>query len=81
MAKVRSSFDAPPKPRKRRTEASMLRGLGFDPVVSSVWLYHQDHMTQNEIAKLLGVSRPTVVNYLTEGLRRGLVRIDRKSVV
>jgi DNA-binding transcriptional regulator LsrR (DeoR family) len=52
-----------------------MTGLGFDPVVISVWLYYRDHMTQGAIAELLGVSRATVINYLDEGRRRGLVQI------
>jgi DNA-binding transcriptional regulator LsrR (DeoR family) len=46
-----------------------------DAVVWATWLYYEDQLTQNEIAKLLGVSRATIVNYLQEARKRGIVRI------
>jgi DNA-binding transcriptional regulator LsrR (DeoR family) len=62
--------------RDRKDDPSIaLLGLGFDPVVISVWLYYQNQMTQGDIAQLLGVSRATVINYLDEGRRRGLVQV------
>ncbi len=38
-------------------------------------LYYGEGLTQNEIAKRIGVSRATVVNYLREGRERGVVDI------
>ena len=46
-----------------------------DAVVWATWLYYEDQLTQNEIAKILGVSRATIVNYLQEARKRGIVRI------
>lgn len=52
-----------------------------DAVVWATWLYYEDQLTQNEIAKLLGVSRATIVNYLQEARKRGIVRILMNSEV
>ncbi len=38
-------------------------------------LYYQEGMNQGEIAKRLGLSRATIVNYLREGKERGIVDI------
>ncbi len=38
-------------------------------------LYYKDGLTQNEIAKRLGVSRPTVVNYLRQAREQNIVDI------
>ncbi|MEA3536160.1 sugar-binding transcriptional regulator [Rhizobium sp. CC-YZS058] len=46
-----------------------------DAIVWAAWLYYEDQLTQHEIAKLLGVSRATIVNYLQEARKRGIVRI------
>lgn len=40
-----------------------------------VHLYYERDLTQNEIAKLLGLSRPKVSRILSEARRRGIVRI------
>jgi DNA-binding transcriptional regulator LsrR (DeoR family) len=61
--------------REHFQNSEPMTGLGFDPVVISVWLYYRDQMTQGGIAELLGVSRASVINYLDEGRRRGLVQI------
>lgn len=69
---------------KREGPSSPVRaagaGLGVptefdDAVVWAAWLYYADQMTQNEIAKLLGVSRATIVNYLQEARERGIVSV------
>ncbi len=54
-------------------------GLHMDPVVSAAWLYYEDHLTQSDIAQLLGVSRATIINYLSEARRRGVVKISIAS--
>jgi DNA-binding transcriptional regulator LsrR (DeoR family) len=48
----------------------------LDPVLAAAWYYYQDELTQGEIAVLLGVSRATVVNYLSEARTRGIVQIS-----
>ncbi len=48
---------------------------GYNPVVRAAWLYYQDGLKQNDIAEILGVGRTTVVNYLQEARRLGIVSI------
>ena len=53
-----------------------------DVVTWAAWLYYIDQMTQIDVAKVLGVSRASVVNYLQEARDRGLVSIhfDKKLI-
>ena len=44
-------------------------------------LYYLQEMNQVEIAKLLGVSRPTVSRLLAEAKREGVVEIKVKNMV
>ncbi len=46
-----------------------------DAVVWAAWLYYVDQLTQSDIAKMIGVSRATIVNFLQEARERGLVSI------
>ena len=50
-----------------------------DAIVWAAWLYYADQMTQSEIAKALGVSRATIVNYLQEARERGIVTVSISS--
>lgn len=50
-----------------------------EAIVEVTWCYYQDGMNQNEIAERLGISRATVVNYLSEARRRDYVRITLDS--
>lgn len=50
--------------------------FGGDVVIWAMWLYYGEARTQNDIAKMLGVSRASVANYLAEARRRGLVSIS-----
>lgn len=50
-----------------------------DAIVWAAWLYYADEMTQSEIAKMLGVSRATIVNYLQEARARGIVTVRISS--
>lgn len=50
-----------------------------DPIIWAAWLYYEDQLTQNDIAKKMGVSRATIVNYLQEARQRGVVRILMNS--
>lgn len=47
-----------------------------DPIAWTAWLYFAEHLTQNEVAREIGVSRATIANYLTEARTRGLVSIN-----
>ena len=46
-----------------------------DAIIEATWAYYHDGLNQNDIAKRLGVSRASVVNYLTEARKRDYVRI------
>jgi deoxyribonucleoside regulator len=59
-------------PRRRQTG----RISGENVVVECAWMYYEEGLNQKEIADRLGISRATVVNYLSEARARGLVRIQ-----
>src|SRR6185369_10278804 len=65
--------------RKNGTEAVAepipLR-YGDDPYVWACWLYYEDHMTQGDIAEIMGISRATVNSYLADARARGIVNIS-----
>lgn len=68
--------DLKPKVAAQPQALSRLVGaLSLDPVVSAAWLYYEDQLTQSDIAKILGVSRATVIHYLHEAKRQGIVSI------
>ncbi|MEO9337576.1 bifunctional sugar-binding transcriptional regulator/dihydroxyacetone kinase subunit DhaK [Mesorhizobium sp. SB112] len=50
-----------------------------DPLLWAGWLYAQDGMTQNEIAKTMGISRATVNGYLSEARSRGIVSLTMET--
>ena len=50
--------------------------FGGDPVTWAMWLYYAEGRTQNDVAKMLNVSRASIANYLAEARRRRLVSID-----
>lgn len=52
-----------------------------DAIIEAAWCYYHDGLNQNEIAIRLGVSRASVVNYLTEARRRDYVRIVLDSEI
>ncbi len=60
-----------------RQDAPVSMPLHFrnDPLLWAGWLYAQDGMTQNEIAKAMGISRATVNGYLAEARSRGIVTL------
>ncbi len=53
-----------------------------DVIVWAAWLYYVDQLNQSEVAKELGVSRASVVNYLQEARDKGIVSIkfDEKAI-
>jgi len=61
-------------PGIRRRTVGQISGESI--VIEATWMYHHDGLNQNEIAKLLRVSRATVVNYLQEAKDRGYIRIS-----
>ena len=60
-----------PKPHKA--------AYSLDPMLSAAWLYYEDQLTQSDIAQVLGVSRASVINYLHEARRTGVVKITLES--
>jgi DNA-binding transcriptional regulator LsrR (DeoR family) len=72
-----------PGPRKSRSTDTRAPGRGTaararsqdDAIIEVTWCYYQEGMNQNEIAEKLGISRATVVNYLSEARKRDYVRI------
>lgn len=52
-----------------------------DAIIEATWAYYHDGLNQSEIATRLGVSRASVVNYLTEARKREYVRITLNSEV
>ncbi len=62
-----------PKPAKGHNPPSL------DPMLSAAWLYYEDQLTQSDIAEVLGVSRASVINYLHEARRIGVVKITLDS--
>jgi RNA polymerase sigma-70 factor (ECF subfamily) len=52
-----------------------------DRVGETAWLYHVDDLDQDEVARVLGVSRRSVVNYLTQfkGFARRYIGNDNQS--
>ena len=73
-------------PSKRKTgsariekaagETSIPLRFGNDPLLWASWLYYEEGMTQGDIARIIGVSRATVVSYLADARTRGLVNIS-----
>lgn len=57
-------------------DAPMPDDLALRPVVRAAWLYHHDGLTQSEIARLMGVSRATIVNHLQAARESGLVHVS-----
>ncbi|MCY9871185.1 sugar-binding transcriptional regulator [Vibrio barjaei] len=47
-----------------------------DPILHATWLYYQEGLSQTEVAKLMGISRVTVVKYLQTAREKGLVQIS-----
>ncbi len=52
-----------------------------DAIIEATWAYYHDGLNQSDIATRLGVSRASVVNYLTEARKREYVRITLDSEV
>jgi len=61
-------------PIKRKRTAGRVSGESI--VIEAAWMYYHDGLNQTDIAKQLGVSRATVVNYLQEARERGYIRIS-----
>ncbi|RIY00089.1 MarR family transcriptional regulator [Aureimonas flava] len=66
---------ARPSPRSVGEPTIPLR-FGDDALLWASWLYHEEGMTQGDIAAEMGVSRASVNAYLAEARTRGLVAIE-----
>lgn len=58
----------------RRRPAGQVSGENI--VIEAAWMYYHEGLNQTEIAKKIGVSRATIVNYLQEAKERGFIRIS-----
>ena len=67
-----------PKPVKPAKPAG-INAPSLNPMLAAAWLYYQDELTQSDIAEVLGVSRASVINYLHEARRTGVVKITLES--
>lgn len=52
-----------------------LRNEKIEKPVTIARLYYEENQNQNQIGKLLGISRPLVSRYLTEAKELGIVKI------
>lgn len=50
-----------------------------DVLIKATWLYHHRNLTQEEIARQLGFSRPTIVRLLQQAAEQGLVTITLRA--
>jgi RNA polymerase sigma-70 factor (ECF subfamily) len=62
-----------------RDLASRLIREAPEQVRTAAWLYHVDGMDQAEVAEVLGVSRRTVVNYLSNFARHAKKFVSRSA--
>ena len=68
-----------PKPAASGKGFASGNAPSLDPMLSASWLYYEDQLTQSDIAEVLGVSRASVINYLHEARRLGVVKITLDS--
>ncbi|TLP45914.1 bifunctional sugar-binding transcriptional regulator/dihydroxyacetone kinase subunit DhaK [Cohaesibacter sp. CAU 1516] len=57
-------------------DTAMPLRFGRDPLLWASWLYYEEGMTQSDIARIIGVSRATVIAHLAEARTRGIVNIS-----
>ncbi|RYH11594.1 bifunctional sugar-binding transcriptional regulator/dihydroxyacetone kinase subunit DhaK [Tropicimonas sp. IMCC6043] len=50
--------------------------FGDDLLLWASWLYYEEGMTQSDIARIIGVSRASVISYLADARTRGIVNIS-----
>ena len=48
-------------------------------LITAAQMYYEENMTQAEIAKSMGISRPSVSNLLNKARRERIVKIEIKS--
>lgn len=75
-AEPKAEIRPEPPLRVRRDALSPPVEFGGDPIVWVAWLYYEEGMTQEEIARALGISRGSVVTMLQEARENGIVSIS-----
>lgn len=50
-------------------------------ILDATWCYYHEGLNQNEIATKLGISRASVVNYLSEARKRGYIRVSLDPII
>jgi DNA-binding transcriptional regulator LsrR (DeoR family) len=65
-----------PPARVRRDALTPPPEFGGDSIVWVAWLYYEEGMTQEEIARVLGISRGSVVTMLQDARENGVVSIS-----
>jgi DNA-binding transcriptional regulator LsrR (DeoR family) len=67
-----------PEPQARMRRDALAPPVEFagDPIVWVAWLYYEEGLTQEEIARTLGISRGSVVTMLQEAREHGVVSIS-----
>jgi deoxyribonucleoside regulator len=63
------------EPGNEKGEGDLLSGVERKKLVDVAKLYYEDNLTQAEIARYIGVSRPTISRMLSEAKEHGLVKI------
>lgn len=69
------SGGAAPRARPRRSAVPVPAQFGMDPVLWAAWLYYQEGLTQEEVARTIGVGRTTVLGWLADARERGLITV------
>ncbi len=59
-----------------RRLASIPTEFDDDPMIWAAWLYYEEHLTQDEVARRIGVSRASVNNLLQNARECGVVEIS-----
>ncbi|WP_156417959.1 sugar-binding transcriptional regulator, partial [Aureimonas sp. AU4] len=67
---------ARPSGRPAGESSAMPLRFGDDSLLWASWLYHEEGMTQGDIAAEMGISRASVNSYLAEARARGLVTVE-----
>ena len=76
LPEIKSKTRLDPSPRTRRAAVTPPTEFGGDTIVWAAWLYYEEGLTQEEIARTLGISRGSVVTLLQEARENGTVSIS-----
>ncbi|MDV7145572.1 bifunctional sugar-binding transcriptional regulator/dihydroxyacetone kinase subunit DhaK [Tropicimonas sp. TH_r6] len=58
-----------------RSDSGIPLRFGDDLLLWASWLYYEEGLTQSDIARIIGVSRASVISYLADARTRGIVNI------